>query len=345
MSQANLPNITPSITITRDDALNLLLSSIAIEELGLGHVINAEAEKIQYAVGTLPGLSIPATISDLLAVDASVKSTLQETIKKEMLLSTKLETILNAPSLTGPTGITGPTGPSGGPVGPTGSTGATGASGATGATGPAGATGATGANGLAGATGATGDPGPAGATGATGPTGADGAAGATGATGATGVGATGPTGATGVGITGATGPSFTTSYFQASETGQAIADAPEAITWTIPIHQSSGDITAAIPTTDILLAPNSTFWVTYDASLQYTSAGSSFTTRLELNGTPVPGSSNVSVGGGVGARENFANSAIIVTGAGPNVLRLVYDGNTVGSTATTDNGIAIFRMA
>ncbi|MCG7409196.1 hypothetical protein MH117_17400 [Paenibacillus sp. ACRRX] len=66
MSQANLPNITPSITITRDDALNLILSSIAIEELGLGHIINAEAEKIQYAIGTLPGLTVPTTISDLL---------------------------------------------------------------------------------------------------------------------------------------------------------------------------------------------------------------------------------------------------------------------------------------
>lgn len=50
MSQANIPNITPSITISRDDALNLLLASIAIEELGMGHVINAEAEKIQYAL-------------------------------------------------------------------------------------------------------------------------------------------------------------------------------------------------------------------------------------------------------------------------------------------------------
>ncbi|SFM28318.1 hypothetical protein SAMN03159341_12415 [Paenibacillus sp. 1_12] len=95
MSQASIPNITPTITLTREDALNLLLASIAIEELGLGHIINAEAEKIQYAVGTLPGLTIPATISDLLAIDASVKHTLQEVIKKEMLLQSKLETVLS----------------------------------------------------------------------------------------------------------------------------------------------------------------------------------------------------------------------------------------------------------
>ncbi|MED0970837.1 hypothetical protein [Bacillus paramycoides] len=40
MSQANIPNITPTITLTREDAINLLLSSIALEELGLAHIIN-----------------------------------------------------------------------------------------------------------------------------------------------------------------------------------------------------------------------------------------------------------------------------------------------------------------
>lgn len=55
MSQANIPNITPAISLTRDEVVNLILSSIAMQELGLSHIINAEAEKIQYALGTLPG--------------------------------------------------------------------------------------------------------------------------------------------------------------------------------------------------------------------------------------------------------------------------------------------------
>lgn len=97
MSQANIPNITPSITITRDDAINLLLASIALEEIGLGHVINSEAEKIQYAVGTLPGLLVPATISDLITINTSVQKTLKQTINKEILLEFKLEHILAAP--------------------------------------------------------------------------------------------------------------------------------------------------------------------------------------------------------------------------------------------------------
>ena len=160
MSQSNIPNITPIISVTRDEAINLLLSSIALEELGLSHIINAEGEKIQFALGTLPGVtSPPATISDILLVNQSVRSTIQDLTKKEFLLQNKLDSILSTPISVGPTGPTGPTGPS---TGVTGTTGATGAAGATGATGAAGATGATGAAGATGATGA------AGATGATG---------------------------------------------------------------------------------------------------------------------------------------------------------------------------------
>jgi hypothetical protein len=57
LSFPGIPNVTPSITLTKDDAFNLLLASITFEELGLSHILNAEGEKIQYAVGTLPGLT------------------------------------------------------------------------------------------------------------------------------------------------------------------------------------------------------------------------------------------------------------------------------------------------
>ncbi|GAB1532161.1 MULTISPECIES: hypothetical protein [Brevibacillus] len=165
MSQANIPNITPTITVTRDDAINLLLTSIAIEELSLGHIIHAEAEKMQYAIGTLPGLTVPASVSDLLLVNASVRQTLQDVMKKEMLLQSKLDNILSvSSSSTG--GITGTTGSTG--VGTTGATGATGATGV-GITGATGDTGATGITGPTGVTGATGETGATGATGATGP--------------------------------------------------------------------------------------------------------------------------------------------------------------------------------
>lgn len=141
MTLPGVPNITPTITITRDDAINLILSSIAMEELGLSHVMNAEGEKIQYVLGTLPGITGPgATISDVLAIDQSVKQTMDATTRKELLLQSKLDAVLSAPTLFGPTGPTGPTGPEGGPPGPTGATGATGATGPTGATGVTGPT-------------------------------------------------------------------------------------------------------------------------------------------------------------------------------------------------------------
>jgi hypothetical protein len=44
LSQSNLPNITPTITLSREDAISLIISSIAMEELGLSHILNAEGE-------------------------------------------------------------------------------------------------------------------------------------------------------------------------------------------------------------------------------------------------------------------------------------------------------------
>ncbi|MCS7460546.1 collagen-like protein [Paenibacillus doosanensis] len=141
VSQANFPNITPSISITREQAINLLLSSIAFEELGLSHILNAEGEKLQYVLGTLPGLSPAASIDDLLAVNNSVSNTIQTIIQKEWILSDNLDSILRTPVTVGPTGATGATGatgPAGGPPGPTGPTGEAGATGPAGPTGPPG---------------------------------------------------------------------------------------------------------------------------------------------------------------------------------------------------------------
>ncbi|MBJ8026088.1 hypothetical protein, partial [Bacillus cereus] len=116
MSQSNIPNITPNITLTRDDALNLLLSSIAFEELGLAHIINAEGEKIQFALGTLPGVTGPgASLQDVLSVNSSVQDTLEMAMKKELLLDSKLSKVSNLISSTNGGNSRGPTGPQGPP--------------------------------------------------------------------------------------------------------------------------------------------------------------------------------------------------------------------------------------
>lgn len=77
----------------------MLLSSIALEELALAHIMNAEAEKLQFALGTLDtGVTLsPAEVSlgDLLDVNASVQRTLRDVIKKEMLLEFKFDNVLD----------------------------------------------------------------------------------------------------------------------------------------------------------------------------------------------------------------------------------------------------------
>jgi hypothetical protein len=98
MTYPNIPNISPLISITTEQTIPLLLSSIALEELALAHIMNAEAEKLQLVLGTLPGATplSPAEVSleDLLAVNTSVQRTLRDVIMKEMLLEFKFENIL-----------------------------------------------------------------------------------------------------------------------------------------------------------------------------------------------------------------------------------------------------------
>ena len=48
MSLPSFPVVNPPIE--REDAVNQILSSIAMEELGLSHILNAEGEKLQYIV-------------------------------------------------------------------------------------------------------------------------------------------------------------------------------------------------------------------------------------------------------------------------------------------------------
>lgn len=89
MSMPNIPDINPEITLTREAVLNLLLASIGLEELGLAHIINAEGEKIQAAIG------LATSLPDLIAIDESVEKTLRTVIKNQMLLQFKLEDVLD----------------------------------------------------------------------------------------------------------------------------------------------------------------------------------------------------------------------------------------------------------
>ena len=220
MSLPSFPNIDPPIQ--REDAVNQILSSIAMEELGMSHILNAEGEKLQYILGTLPGLSGPAaTVEDVLNANESVKDLLETATQNQLLLKSKMQCALDTTPAQGPAGPAGPTGPAG-PAGPAGATGPTGSAGA------AGATGATGATGPAGPAGATGAAGPAGPTGPTGPAGRYAP------------GATGPTGP--AGPTGPTGPNVTAvSAFVSNTTGGTI----------LPDPLGAGLLGATVPLPDV----------------------------------------------------------------------------------------------
>ena len=103
MSFPNIPDVDASVRISAEDSANLLLASAAFEELGLAHLINAEAEKIQYVLGTIEGqtrLETPPTLEDLLRIDRSADQTLRDIIKKEMLLEFQLEDTLTISTTT-----------------------------------------------------------------------------------------------------------------------------------------------------------------------------------------------------------------------------------------------------
>ena len=90
MGMPNIPDMKPKIEITFEETVTLLLTSIAMEELSLAHIMNAEAEKIQEVIKT-PGCN---KLAELVCIDKSVERMMRDVIKKEMLLEFKFENIL-----------------------------------------------------------------------------------------------------------------------------------------------------------------------------------------------------------------------------------------------------------
>ena len=109
MSMPTFPQIDPPLT--REGSLNEIIASIAAEELSLSHILNAEGEKLQYVLGTLPGLGEAASLTEVMQINQSVLDTMSDITEQQMLLSSKLSAAMTAPVLPGPAGPTGATGP------------------------------------------------------------------------------------------------------------------------------------------------------------------------------------------------------------------------------------------
>ncbi len=94
MSMPNIPNIDTNINISKEDSLNIILASIGLEELSLAHLINAEAEKIQFALGTLDSAKCPQSFDDILIANKSAQEVLKNSLKMQLLLGMKLGDVL-----------------------------------------------------------------------------------------------------------------------------------------------------------------------------------------------------------------------------------------------------------
>ncbi|MEG1495354.1 MAG: hypothetical protein RSB99_00025 [Bacilli bacterium] len=80
----SMPIIKPS-GVTKCQAITDIIESVALEQTGLSHILNAEGEKIQKA------LVLAATSGDLLLVNKSVQSMVNAITRLETVLQGKLE--------------------------------------------------------------------------------------------------------------------------------------------------------------------------------------------------------------------------------------------------------------
>lgn len=89
MSLPNVPDITPRITLKREEVIHLLLTSIAMEEISLSHIMNAEGEKIQRLLER-----DNVCVEDMLRINKSVERMMRSIISKQILLQFKFDNIL-----------------------------------------------------------------------------------------------------------------------------------------------------------------------------------------------------------------------------------------------------------
>ena len=91
----SMPSFPPNgADMTREEALTMIIASIAMEELALSHILNAEGEKLQYILGTLPGAKPCASPQDVLAVNKSVAALVEAVTQNQILLQNKLSHVL-----------------------------------------------------------------------------------------------------------------------------------------------------------------------------------------------------------------------------------------------------------
>lgn len=90
MSMPNIPDVNPEICICFEDVIKLLLSSVALQEIALSNVINAESEKLQSVIKRKDNCY---TVKELITLNESIEKVLYEVSSIETLLITKIKNI------------------------------------------------------------------------------------------------------------------------------------------------------------------------------------------------------------------------------------------------------------
>ncbi len=92
MSMPKFPEPNPDFT--QEQALILILSSIALEEAALSHIMNAEGEKIQHILNRTQCGDHAAFLSNIVEVNKSVTSLLEMVQQNQTILKNKMEKVL-----------------------------------------------------------------------------------------------------------------------------------------------------------------------------------------------------------------------------------------------------------
>lgn len=91
LSMPNIPGILPEFNLTRDEAITLLLASIAMGEMGLAHILTVEGEKMQHVLGLK---TKNVSIGEIIAFNESVERVIQSVTRLQIILQEKLEQVL-----------------------------------------------------------------------------------------------------------------------------------------------------------------------------------------------------------------------------------------------------------
>jgi len=84
MSMPKFPNLE---CLTFEQAINSILTSIAMEEAALSHILNAEGEKVQYVLAKCADIKDVIAVNESVACLVEIINDLQLTLKSKMRLA------------------------------------------------------------------------------------------------------------------------------------------------------------------------------------------------------------------------------------------------------------------